>query len=296
MEEWVRREYLGPVPMPLTLAANRPFSFQSLRLLRWLRPWALKIGWMFTLAAMTGCSLLTRDTPTPIPTLARPLSASGRTSTLIVWLPGRGNTLADFDREGLGATLREAGVAADVIVVDAHLGYYFQRTVIERLRADVLVPARQQGYRRIVLAGISLGGLGALLNERDNPGAVDALVLLSPNLGDDDKLFDRIAAAGGPAVWAAGRDLQAGSVYEQLWTFLGTRSSALPPTWLFTGRSDSFGRGHRLFASLLPAARVTTIDGAHDWPTWHALWREVCFHSAVFEAERAGGRPAVPLK
>ena len=280
----------------MPLAANRPPSFQFLRLLRWLRPWALKIGWMFTLAAMTGCSLLTRDTPTPIPILARPLSAAGRTGTLIVWLPGRGNTLAVFDQEGIGSTLREAGVAADVIVVDAHLGYYFQRTVIERLRADVLVPARQQGYRRIVLAGISLGGLGALLNERDNPGAVDALVLLSPNLGDDEKLFDRIAAAGGPVAWAAGRDPQAGGVFEQLWTFLGTRSAALPPTWLFTGRSDPYGRGHRLFARLLPAARVTTIDGAHDWRTWHALWREVCFHSAVFEAERANGSPAVPLK
>ena len=90
------------------------------------RPWALKIGWTLALAGMTGCSLLTRDTPTPIPTLARPLAATGRTSTLIVWLPGRGNTLADFDREGLGATLREAGVAADVIVIDAHLGYYYQ--------------------------------------------------------------------------------------------------------------------------------------------------------------------------
>lgn len=238
---------------------------------------------------MTGCSLLIRDTPTPIPTVARPLSASGRTGTLIVWLPGRGDTMADFEREGIVATLREAGVAADAIVVDAHLGYYYKRTIVDRLRADVLVPARQQGYRRIVLVGVSLGGLGSLLNERDNPGAVDALVLLSPNLGDEDKLFDRIAAAGGPAVWAAGRDAKSGSVYEELWTFLGTNSAALPPTWLISGRGDSYGRGHRLFAGLLPAARVTTREGAHDWPTWRVLWREVCFHSEVFQAERAGG-------
>jgi len=32
---------------------------------------------------------------------------------------------------------------------------------------------------------------------------------------------------------------------------------------------------------------VMTIPGAHDWPTWRALWRDVCFHSEVFQAERA---------
>jgi pimeloyl-ACP methyl ester carboxylesterase len=248
----------------------------------------MKIGWVVALVAMTGCRLLTRDTPTPIPTLARPLSALGRARTLVVWLPGRGDTMADFDRQGIVATMREAGVAADAIVVDAHLGYYYKRTIIERLRADVLVPARQKGYRRIVLVGVSLGGLGSLLNERDNPGAVDALVLLSPNLGDEDGLFDRMAAAGGPAAWAAGRDPKSGSVYEELWTFLGTHVAALPPTWLFYGRDDPYGRGHHLFATLLPVTRVTTVAGAHDWPTWRALWHEVCFHSEVFQAERAG--------
>jgi pimeloyl-ACP methyl ester carboxylesterase len=202
-------------------------------------------------------------------------------------LPGRGDELADFERNGIVATMREAGVRADVIVVDAHLGYYYQKTIIDRLNADVFLPARQQGYRRIVLVGVSLGGLGAVLNEREKPGSVDALVLLSPNLGDENKLFDQIVAAGGPVRWATGRDARSGSIYEQLWTFIGTHSAALPPTWLFYGRSDSYGRGHRLLAGLLPGERVTTRPGAHDWPTWRALWRDVCFHSAVFEVERA---------
>ena len=174
----------------------------------------------------------------------------------------------------------------DAVVVDAHLGYYFNRKVVERLRADVLLPARQQGYRRIVLVGMSLGGLGSLLCERDYPGSVDALVLLAPYLGAKDSLFDGIAAAGGPAAWARDRDPLAGGIEEQIWTFLGTKSSALPPTWLLSGTEDPYVRGHRVFATLLPAGHVTTIPGAHDWPVWRALWRDVCFHSDVFATER----------
>ena len=244
--------------------------------------------------ALTGCSLLLRDTPTPIPTRATQMAAAGPAATLVVFLPGRRGSMADFEREGFVAVMREAGVKADTITVDAHLGYYFKQTVIERLRIDVLLPARLRGYRRIVLVGVSLGGLGALLSEREYPGSVDALVLLGPYLGDDGRLFAAIAAAGGPAAWATGRDLRTGRVEEQLWTFLGTRSAALPPTWLLCGRGDSLGPGHRLLAGLLPAARVATIEGAHDWPTWNALWREVCFHSDLFRAEKTGEGPLVP--
>jgi len=263
---------------------------------RRVRNKAAALGMALAGLTLAGCSLLLRDTPTPIPTRATRMSAAGPTATLVVFLPGRGDAMADFERKGFVATLREAGVKADAIAVDAHLGYYFKRTAIKRLRADVLLPARQRGYRRIVLVGISLGGLGGLLCERDHSGSADALVLLSPYLGDDARLFDQIAAAGGPAAWAAGRDPQVGRVEEQLWTFLGTRSAALPPTWLLCGGRDSLGRGHRLLATLLPAARVTTIDGAHDWPTWSALWREVCFHSDLFRAEKAGEVPASPAR
>lgn len=242
--------------------------------------------------ALTGCSLVMRDTPAPIPTAIRPLDASGRTGTLVVFLPGRGDTMAAYEEAGILTTMREAGVKADAIIVDAHLGYYFKRTVVERLRADVLLPARQQGYRRIVVVGVSLGGLGALLLERDHPGSADALVLLAPYLGEKEAFFGRITAAGGPRAWAAGREPLVGSVEEQLWTFLGTKTSALPPTWLSSGREDKYRRGHLLFATLLPAARVTAIEGGHDWKTWHALWRDLCFNSDLFQAERAGGTVA----
>ena len=246
------------------------------------------IGLVLVGFTFTACSLLLRDTPTPIPTQMAHVSDAGPSSTLVVFLPGRRSSMADFERNGILATLREAGVKADTVTVDAHLGYYYKRTVIERLWVDVLQPARQQGYRRIVLVGVSLGGVGALLCEREHPGAADALVLLSPYLGDDARLFTQIASAGGPKRWAVGRNLYTGSVEEELWTFLGMRAETLPPAWLLYGQSDSLGQGHRLLGTLLPATRVTAIAGAHDWPTWRALWRGVCFDSELFLAEKKG--------
>jgi pimeloyl-ACP methyl ester carboxylesterase len=257
------------------------------RLTRWKRTLLSTVSLAVGLAALTGCTWLLRGTPIPIPTLPRPLSTTGRTDTLVVFLPGSGDTMADYERQGMVTALREAGVKTDAVIVDAHLGYYYKRTVVERLRADVLLPARQRGYHRIVVVGVSLGGLGGLLCERDFPGSIDALVLLGPYLGEDNALFDRVDRAGGPKAWATGREPQTGKVDEQLWAFLGTKSAALPPTWLLRGENDKYARGQRLLAGLLPATRVTTIAGGHDWTTWRALWHEVCFQSEVFRSERS---------
>jgi len=268
------------------IKTNPPPAPRTCHLREWLRARVPPVVLSAAVAALTGCSLFLPATPTPIPTRATRISATERTGTLVVFLRGIRGSIADFEKEGLLAALRETGVRADTVVVDAHLGYYYKRTAIERLRADVLQPARQQGYRRIVLVGVSLGGLGALLCERDHPGSVDALVLLGPYLGSKAGLFDRIDQAGGPAAWAAGRDPRAGGVEEQIWIFLGTRLAALPPTWLLTGRGDTYARGHRLLGGMLPAARVATIAGAHDWATWRALWREACADPDLFPNER----------
>jgi pimeloyl-ACP methyl ester carboxylesterase len=246
--------------------------------------WALMAA---AVLALTGCTLFLRTTPVPIPTQATQFSPAGPASTLVVFLPGRGGSMGDFERHGFITALREAGIAADTLTVDAHLGYYYNRTVIDRLRADVWVPARARGYRRIVVVGVSLGGLGALLNERDAAGSVDAIVLLAPYLGDKAALFEQIKVAGGPAAWAAGRGPKSKGVEEEVWTFLGNRSAALPPTWLLYGREDSLAPGHQLLATLLPPGRVTAVEGAHDWKTWLSLWREVCLESDLFAAERA---------
>lgn len=235
------------------------------------------------------CSAL-RTTPVPLRTLRRPAQPEARATTLLVLLPGRGDRLGDFERYGFISTLREANIRADVVMVDAHLGYYYKRTVIERLQQDVFAPARAQGYQRIIVAGISLGGLGALLSARDQPASVDGLILLSPYVGNNARLFAEIRAAGGPVAWAAKEQPTKGNVEREIWSFLGRRAAGLPPTWLLFGADDYLETGQHLLADLLPPHRVTIIPGAHDWTTWQKLWRNVCQSSDIFMEEKSVGR------
>jgi len=233
----------------------------------------------------TACSQL-RPTPAPLVTRSWPAHPGQRAPTLLVLLPGRGDRPGDFERHGFITTLQNAGIEADVITVDAHLGYYYKRTVIDRLQADVFAPARARGYGRIVVGGISLGGLGALLSARDQPGSVDAVILLSPYVGDNKSLFKEISTSGGPVLWAAKGTPTQGKVDREIWSFLGQRASTLPPTWLLSGSEDYLRAGQKMLAELLPAKRVTIIPGAHDWGTWEKLWSQVCTSSEIFAEEK----------
>ena len=91
-------------------------------------------------------------------------SADKPSEELFIFLPGIGDVLEDYETNGFIEAVLQSGAPADMIVVDAHFGYYLRQIVIERLRADVIAPARVTGgYKEIWLAGISLGGFGALL-------------------------------------------------------------------------------------------------------------------------------------
>jgi hypothetical protein len=257
--------------------------------------WFLRRPFLPLIAAvfiLSGCSYWPRKAVAPIPA-TRAQAETDRAHTLLIFLPGRGDQMGDFEKRGLSEELRRAGVRADWIAVDAHLGYYRDRSIVRRLKVDVIEPARAQGYERIVLVGVSLGGLGGLLCERNHAGLIDGLVLLAPYLGDDGKLFAAIAEAGGAPVWARGREEREptnAELAEQLWIFIGKNHTRLPPTWLAYGSRDRLAGGHRLLAPLLLAERVRVIDGGHEWKTWRSLWRELCESSDLFAAEKTPAR------
>ena len=49
----------------------------------------------------------------------------------------------------------------------------------------------------------------------------------------------------------------------------------MPKLVLGYGTRDSLAPANRLLAATLPAERVFTADGGHDWQTWGELWRTI---------------------
>ena len=202
-------------------------------------------------------------------------SADKPSEELFIFLPGIGDVLEDYETNGFIEAVLKSGAPADMIVVDAHFGYYLRLIVIERLRTDVIGPARATGgYKKIWLAGISLGGFGALLYASEHPRDVDALVLLAPFLGHPPTIA-RIAAAGDVRQWQPANAPAEMEHEQKLWLWLQAYADspqASPAIYLGYGESDQFASANRLLAQVLPRERVFTAAGGHDWRTWRRLW------------------------
>ena len=226
-----------------------------------------------TLLGLGGCSLLRRPSPIKMDVFFDDQACRAQAPVLLVFLPGAHMRTSELLEQGFVAAVRQRRLAVDVALADAHLGYVQDGSLLRRLEDDVLAPARAQGYRRIWLAGISLGGYAAMAYALAHPGQIEGLVCLAPYLGRRQLLQD-ITAAGGPAAWrmhAVPRD--ADDADHALWLGLSA-AHTLPPLYLGYGAEDRFAQGHRLLAGLLPAERVQVLPGGHDWPPWRALWAQ----------------------
>ncbi len=191
---------------------------------------------------------------------------------LVVMLPGAYSAPADFEREGFVEAVRSRALAVDIWLAGAHLGYVFDGSVLRRLHADVIEPARKQGYRRIWLVGISLGGFVGLGYAARHGRNLEGIVAIAPYPGRRP-LIKAIVDAGGPAVWrheALPRDPS--DVDHEIWQWLAALPADAPALYLAYGQDDRLVAGQRLMATLLPAERTTALPGGHDWPAWRALW------------------------
>ncbi len=227
-----------------------------------------------------GCVNL-RSTSAPMYVQTDASQCTVKADTLIVMLPGVYSYPEEFVREGFVKAVQDARLAVDVVRVDAHLGYYEKNAFVERLRADVIVPARANGYRAIWIFGISLGGFGGLIYAQEHPDEIAGVVALAPYLGNP-ALADSIAEAGGLMRWNAP---PAGAADERskreaaLWTSLKSHGSAAatnhppPQLWLGYGKADRFAQSNSLLGAVLPPGRVFTTEGAHDWAPWLRLWK-----------------------
>jgi pimeloyl-ACP methyl ester carboxylesterase len=194
---------------------------------------------------------------------------------LVVLLPGRFAEPEGFANARWADSVSMRGLHADLVAVDAHLGYYRTRTIIDRLKTDVVDPARAAGYDEIWIAGTSLGGLGGLIYLKEHPGDVAGVVAIAPFLGDE-KVIDEIEAAGGPAAWKAPETIADDDVGRTIWSWLarGRPGAESVPVYLGWGTSDGFDRSNRLLAGMLPPERVFPVAGKHDFGAWTLVWEQ----------------------
>ena len=247
-------------------------------------------------AALLLCVLLHGCYPAPkapIDTVRYEAGDRNGPRLLFVYLPGRGDPITAFQREGLLAAVRERGMNADVVAVNAHLGYYLDGSVITRLNEDVIGPARAvHAYEQIWFIGNSLGGFGALSYVREHPEEVTGVLLLGPYLGEKQVIQD-IKQAGGLERWEPGdittvRSQENAEKLVWVWirdharkNLIGTAPEGcaagmmcIPSIYLGYGLSDRFAYSHEYLAALLPPGHVIARKGGHDWTTWKKLFNQ----------------------
>src|ERR671936_813894 len=173
------------------------------------------------LALYSDRALALLECSTPLATIA--YTAGAARDALVVFLPGIGDFAEDFERQGFIAALAASGLAAGALAV------------------DVVLPARERGYREVWLVGISMGGLGALSYVVHYPDHISRALLLAPYLGEPhwiQEVTDGEVRAAGPS-----------------------------------SSRGHFAPANALFARHLPARHVLAVPGGHDWRTWRRLWQ-----------------------
>jgi pimeloyl-ACP methyl ester carboxylesterase len=235
---------------------------------------------------LSGCYAATK---VPIDTIQYDAGDVKGPRMLFVFLHGNGDRSTVFDEKGFVEAVRARGLPADMVSVDAHIGYYMNASIVKRLKQDVIDPARAEGYERIWLIGNSLGGFGALLYAREHANEITGIVLLGPFLGERP-IIREIRHAGGLLRWEPGDVLlkTKTDAEKHVWIWLKEHGKqghfkaggkdclktqgCVPVIYLGYGKKDRFTYAQDVLAALLPPEQVAAIQGGHDWTTWKKLW------------------------
>ena len=156
---------------------------------------------------------------------------------LLVLLPGAYMTPEDFEKAGFFAAVSQRQLALDIAAVDLDFAAISGGTALPALQAEILEPARQQGYKKIWLGGISLGGLLALCHIAEWQVTPDQL---------SDPEF-------------------------RMWRWLQKPPPDFP-VFVGYGTEDRFASGMQQIAECFPPATRHALPGDHDWPVWQVLW------------------------
>jgi len=204
-------------------------------------------------------------------------TGSNSTDELIVFLPGRGDDIDAFQRAGFIDMLMESERPLDAVVADAHLGYYYQGVLADRVHQDILLPFQQKGYKRFIIVGSSLGGYGSLWINNDYNELISGVVLLAPYLGKNS-VINKIESAGSLDAWRSQLEGEP-TPDDKVWLWIADLENRESPETqsviLAVGKKDKFNEAARLLSRSIPDSRLFLNNGGHDWKTWRALWAEI---------------------
>ncbi len=230
-------------------------------------------------AGLAGCFTI-GNSKVPIGTVTVPALRPGAERTLVIVLPGFGDDAQDMRNHGLAEVIRESWPETDVLLTSATFAYYRDGRLVQRLHDEIVGPSGRGGYARVWLAGASMGGMGALLYEREHPGELTGLVLFAPFLGES-KLLDEIRAAGGPRTWDPGplpAEMNGDNYQRQVWKMVkgwAQRPELARQVWLACGTSDHLIEDVRLMAPELPGSHYLELPGGHSWGLWISSAKEI---------------------
>ena len=231
---------------------------------------------------LSGCSLHADPAPRGLELQYDNDPCPVQAPVLLVLLPGAHMTPAEMRAQGMVRAVRERGLAVDMLLPALALDHLYDGSAFDRLQHSVMQPYRARGYKRIWLAGISMGGYVAMGYAARHPGSVEGIVAIAPYLGQPG-LLQQIASAGGPAAWRARTAADAaGDVASderddadlQLWRWITRRKPDAPALYLAHGQDDRFADAQGLLAQTIAPARVRTTAGGHDWAPWRKLWAD----------------------
>jgi pimeloyl-ACP methyl ester carboxylesterase len=203
-----------------------------------------------------------------MPTLHQKAHPECHAPVSMVLLPAAHTAPEDFVRAGFGEAVRERALDIDLTFAALEFGHVTDRSVVERIHTEHLLPARARGST-LWLGGISLGGYVALCCAARDPQGLAGLCLMAPYLGS--YLVTSEIARAGLAAWPC-ENLAADDEERRVWRFLKSRAPGAPQMHLGLGREDRFRDRHELLAAELRPGEVDTVAGGHDWPTWRRLW------------------------
>lgn len=192
---------------------------------------------------------------------------------LVLLLPGRLSPPEEFVQYGIVDLVRKERPLTRIVAPDLHLGYYMRGLADVCLHEEIIGPAKKQGLR-VMIIGVSMGGLGALTYSLRYPGQVDEMGLLSPFVGEKELLAE-IEKAGGLENWSSPvvTPRSKSEALQKLWMEMKRQwlSRCGPPfaISLVVGKSDKLLTSNRFFArALLKPDQVIEIEGGHDWDCW----------------------------